>query len=268
MLSDRLFFRFLMKLFRVLGICSVRKTKMKDSYPIIFVLLAIVYIISILILVAIYKEEMFFQGTFISLATDTVQGLFPLIAHLIIVIDSQMKMKIHEEIINDMETIDLSLSKIESFKLREANNLIEMYFFRNIFFNVLLNFIEWKIIISTFENKPWFYQWISKHGSLMVLRFSDSQFLLQLVYLQSRFESLSKVMLLDQRQQMENDTHLRLIFAKKCYNMLLGVLKKVNHRFERSIFLTNLNNFLCITIDLYWNFSTLYFGGNRYWQGK
>lgn len=170
---------------------------------------------------------------------------------------------------NDMEAIDLSFSKFESVKLREANNFIELHFFRNIFFfNGLLNFIEWKITLSTFENKPWFYQWISKHGSLMVLRFSDSQFLLQLVYLQSRFESLSQVMLLDKSLQMENDTHLRMIYAKKCYNMLLGVLKKVNHRFENSIVVTNFNNFLCITIDLYWNFSTLYFGGNRYWQGE
>lgn len=168
-----------------------------------------------------------------------------------------------------MEAIDLSFSKFESVKLREANNFIELHFFRNIFFfNGLLNFIEWKITLSTFENKPWFYQWISKHGSLMVLRFSDSQFLLQLVYLQSRFESLSQVMLLDKSLQMENDTHLRMIYAKKCYNMLLGVLKKVNHRFENSIVVTNFNNFLCITIDLYWNFSTLYFGGNRYWQGE
>lgn len=225
---------------------------------------------SILTLVSIYEKNVFTQGSSLSKFVDVIQLVFPVTLHVIVIVEGFLKTKQDERIRNLIHHLEKEFAKqgvaLSPFNYKLKVNLIALSF--------VVQFVSLSVelyIIATITFSPdWMRHWLSRIFSFAFARLATFNFVLVVEYLSSRLSVVNSELLSLKRYSKANAIdssqdrylHQKLMFVKKSYRDLWRISDLHNERHSAFILGSMTSLFICLTIDFYWMYANLYYGGN------
>lgn len=268
----------IMRFFQLMGFFLVFINKKRRKWEFILIILALIYIlgtISLLTVCYVYRHYMFTFINQIGLIVDTTQIIMPITAHLVILIESIYYKEVFREICNNVYGVYCLKKEDLSPILKRV--LIE-YLVKLIVIQFFATSIEIGILIGIYNrgskritDLAWFNSRLSAQWSFFACRSNYLFFCfladiikavlicigedLKYISMASKSELKSK-----QLEKSIKCLYKKLDQNRKLYSVIWNVNMMMNRCFRWSLVLNLINNFLAITIAIYWNYRGFYVG--------
>lgn len=264
----------IMGYFKFCALCCYSKSKIIECCLMIWGIIHIVTLTAISVVVFLNYKSVFYVNDAVGAMTDILQWAVPVFSHFAIIIEAMSNRSLGIDIWRKFKEIETTLSTfnptIYQHKLRAI---------RNCFVKILLAqsvclFFEIYIISTVKNNREWLNHWYASLYSFVATR-SEHFFFILTVDEMKHVMNLISLELKNVRNSHKfkhltvfkgDSRHRRLVTLKKCYSRLWEISCIVEKYFGWSQFLNISTNFLCLTVNLYWNFVAIYFQSNPYWQ--
>lgn len=253
--------------FQALGVCPFLDAN-QSKFETILVLWSVLnfgILTAITYLAAYYEDEFFIDSNIIIVITQVIQIAAPLFAHYVIIFEALYSRSKRYNIWQSLNKIDDNLATLPPpyhRKLYAAT--IHRFLRKAISVQGFCTFLDVYVIISVYEIRDWSYHLYATIYTYIVCR-SVHLFYIWLVDLVSfRMQIIGEE--LQRLHWLHSDEQLkRLTLLKASYIELWHIANLMDDSFGWSE-LTNVGaNFICSSVNLYWNFMTFYYGTNRYY---
>lgn len=269
-------FTLLLHFFQYCGIFSVqleqRRRHPYNKFPndlllIIWCIINIQFIFLILYLMWWLRNESFHVTSTIGRTLDIVQVLTPILTHLMMLSETIYGRNQLIKIWNIIERLDINCSNLQ-IKTNGNQKLIKEFLIKCLIINLIGLLSETFIISSIYQtNFTWTKAFLFRLWSFNIVRQGTLQLVLyteligdRLNYINLELIHLSRI----SRNGFGKSTKKNLLWnslknVKEMHNLLWILLQNVNFRFGWSIVFNFINNFICITIGLYWVYARIRF---------
>lgn len=260
--------------FQFCALCFYSKSKILEYFLIFWGFVNIAMLLTISIVISVYYKDVFYINDAVGSMTDIMQLAVPIITHFVIIIESIRKRNMGMEILRQFENIEDALSTFNPSISELKRCSIRNYFIKIAITQGVCLFLEIYIISSIKNNREWLNHWYASLFSFSATRSEHLYFTLTVDSMKNVMNSINLEL-----KNIKNghkfrklivskgdSRHRRIITLKKCYNKLWEISCIVEKRFGWSQFLNISSNFLCLTVNLYWNFVAIYFQSNPNWK--
>lgn len=264
----------LMGYFKFCALCCYSRSKMVENCLIIWGITHIVVLIGLSIVVIIYYESVFYIDDGVGAITDISQWAVPVFTHFVIITQSIANKSLGVELWHKFKEIETFLSKFNPNIYQQRHRATQNYFIKMFITQVTCFSLEIFIIARIENNVEFRNHWYASLFSFAITR-TEHFFFVLMVDLMRHIMNMINSELIHIRNNHKfryliifkgDSRHKRLIVLKKCYNRLWEISYLVEKYFGWSQFLNVTANFLCLTVNLYWNFVAIYFQTNPYWK--
>lgn len=264
----------IMGYFKFFALCSHSKSKITEYFLLVWGIIHILVIVGISTVVIVYYEKVFYVNDGVGALTDFLQLAVPCFSHFIIIIESMSTKRMGVEIWCKFKEIENVLSTFNPNVNNQKKRAIRNYFIKIFTIQFICLFLEIFIMSNIGNNIEWSNHWFASIYSFVVTRSEHFFFILIVDMMRHTMNSInSELINIKSSHKFRHVTvfggdsrHKRLIVLKKCYNRLWEISCLVERCFGWSQFLNITSNFLCLTVNLYWNFMAIYFQSNPHWK--
>lgn len=245
-------------LFKVFALCLTNGTENSKSQRFLQAICGIYIIFTICMLVfqLLVRNAIYYNYEIVGQICDIVPGMLPTLTHLLILMQSFSKVKVHRKLNKTIKSIRVLLADIlkvgsqnESF-LRK--NLINYFLALN-----GICMLSEIIIISIPKERKWTYNIIVKTFPLIVNRLSDFQFLFYVIQIKFAIRMINQKL----GKARGLTRHLKIKRIKLVLNKIWRTSDLLNMRFGFSLLWTVTTNFLVLLTSCYWISYKFYSGG-------
>lgn len=246
-------------LFRFTGLSKASNSNNKCFWTINVV--SIVIIVVLLSVCYVEREEIYHTGSFIGFFLDVIQVVLPIVGHLTIILEAIFKHNIDESMRDVMTDIEIITEKF-TFRSLVVNRDLRTKFFWIWF--IFIGFILFTVIPEFWVfGSGWrpFPGWIES----IAIRFWSNQiqkinliyFLALMVFIQNTIYMCRKEL-----KHGSDDFQKRIDTVKKCLILHFHLEGLIQKRFSWSLVLFIINDFISMTIGLYFIITRIYYGGS------
>lgn len=222
---------------------------------------------NLLIISFIYieQDETFHTSSTIGKILDIIQVLASILTHLVMVVESVAKKNVEIEMWNTIGELDVDFTRLQT---RITNRkMIQSFLIKFGIVHVVGVMAEVFIVASLYKtNLPWTRSWIFRLWSLLVVRLGNSQliFFTEVMSHHMRIIINELELIAETTQKLSTIKSVVLTkqinLLKRIYNRIYKISFLVNQRLGWSTLTNFSNNFIVITIGLYWIYSRIHFG--------
>lgn len=264
----------IMGYFKLFALCCYSKSKIVEYFLIFWGIIHIGILIGISIVVIVNYKSVFYMNDAVGAITDILQFAVPVFSHFTIIIQSILKRSVAVNIWRKFKEIENFLSTFNPSIHQQKRRAIKTYFIKILIAQSTCLFLEIFIISSIKNNLEWRNHWYASLFTFAATRSEHFFFTLtvdrmrHIIHLiNMELENIRSSHKFKHLIVVKGDSrHKRLVTLKKCYNILWEISSLVEECFGWSQFLNITSNFLCLTVNLYWNFVAIYFQSNPYWK--
>lgn len=254
--------------FQFFGIGSSQKTS-HQLLPAIWSTINIAILLTIIAsIVWLYHKDIFYDDDAIGAITDIIQMAIPFLAHYTLIAESIRTDRKRLKIRSIFERFDRNTSKYLQLNVKRSVRVgVRRYFVKALLTQSLCLITEIRIMSSISANKEWSNHWYASFFTFNACRCGHFQFIYFVDLLKIRMNIISMELgeLMNGRRQ-PHCVQNKLTVLKAEYGGLWLAAELVNESFGWSA-LTNVTaNFICLSVNLYWNYAAIYFGSNPYWM--
>lgn len=264
----------IMGYFKFCALCCYSKSKICEYFLIFWGFVHIGILIGISVVTILNYKSIFYIYDAVGAMTDISQLAAPVFSHFVIIIESIWNRSLGVEIWCKFQEIENALSTFNPHIYEQKQRAIRNYFVKILTTQCICLFLEIYIMSSITNNLEWRNHWFASLFSFVVTRSEHFFFTLTVDRMRYIMNLISSELInirnghkFRHLKVFKGDSrHKRLITLKKCYNRLWEISCSVEKCFGWSQFLNIFSNFLCLTVNLYWNFVAIYFQSNPYWK--
>lgn len=222
-------------------------------------------------LVVYYYKYIFFDSDAIGALTDVMQLAAPFCAHYIIIIESLYTKSKRLHVWQLMNQVDYSLTatlKINTSKMVRLG--MKRYFIKAMLTQVICIATEIRIMAYIYPNLEWSRLWYAKFFTFSACRSNHLFYIFFVDMVKIRMEIIGEALLNLNRLWFvggnSGKLQLRqLAVLKEAYTKLWNASQIIDIVFGWSVLINVTANFVCLSVNLYWNYAAMYFGSNPYW---
>lgn len=263
----------IMGYFKFCALCFYSESKVAEYLLTIWGIIHIAIIAGISVVVMLYYKSVFYVNDAIGAMTDILQWAVPAISHFTIIVEAMSKRTLGMSIWRKFKEIENSLSTFNPTIYQQKQRAIQSSFIKIFVTQAICLFFEIFIISSIKNNVEWRNHWYASLFSFVATRSVHFFFIFtvdKMKYAMKLINSeLTKIRISHKFRHLKvfkgDSRHKRLVILKKCYSQLWEISCNVEKYFGWSQFLNISTNFLCLTVNLYWNFVAIYFQSNPNW---
>lgn len=207
-------------------------------------------------LTAYFAEDIFIISDMVSGFTDVIQWLLPVLSQFIAIFESMLTDRVRHQFWQRISYMDTHLLNTSSKRLRCA---INHYIYKAVALLVITISIEVFIIVRIATNASWrrhffvsLYTYIVCRSQVLFCVYFIDMLKCRTVMLKNRLNDLK-----DAEKHANSLNQMRCY--KQCYGVMWQCLQDINKAFGWSLLLTVISYFVCISVGLYWGFTTVYF---------
>lgn len=252
--------------FKVIGVCPFLDAK-QSKFETILVLWSFLnfgFLTAITYLSVYFKDEFFTDANIIILITQVIQIAAPVFSHYVIILEALYSRSKRYNIWQSFNKIDESLATFPPpYHRRLYATSIHRFLRKAISVQVLCLFFDVHVIISVYQIHDWSYHLYATTYSYIVCRSVHLFYILLVDLVSFRMEIIGEE--LQRLHWLDSDEQLkRLTLLQAVYFELWHIVNLMDDSFGWSE-LTNVGaNFICSSVNLYWNFMSFYYGTNQY----
>ncbi len=264
----------IMGYFKFFALCCYSQSKIMEYFLIFWAIVHVAMLSAISIVITVYYKDVFYVDDTVGAMTDILQLAVPLVSHFVIIVETILKRSQGVDVLRKLREIENSLAtfnaNVPELKRRSTWN----YFIKISITQSICFLFEIYIICSIKNNREWLNHWYASLFSFAATRSEHFYFTLtvdsmkhELNLINLELQNIRNGHKFSQLKIFKGDSrHRRIVTLKKCYNTLWEISFIVEKRFGWSQFFNITSNFLCLTVNLYWNFVAIYFQSNPNWK--
>lgn len=268
----------IIRFYRLIGLCPFLDTTKATRLHASICLLNIVIMIILSIGVTYFAKYIFFISDAIGNLTDTMQVAAPFFAHFIILMEALLSRTKRQKLWQTFINIDQNLSTLLNINVDCMTKMAIRKYFRKALSTLLIcAAIELRIMTYITNNKNWRANWYVSIYTKVVCRSFHLFYIFFVDMVKARMEIISaelyrfnevNLCVLRAKNGIENRDHLRrLKVLRNAHGDLWYAINLMKKSFGWSQLANVVSNFLCSSINLYWNYAAIYyFGSNPYWR--
>lgn len=263
--------------FQIFAVCAFNPLKsiLRDRLLIGWCIINFLIITTISILVVYYYKYIFFDNDAIGALTDVMQLAAPFFAHYIIIMESLYTKSKRLHIWQIFNQVDFSLTaalKINTTKIVRLG--MKRYLIKALLTQLICIGTEVRIMVYIYPNLEWSRLWYAKFYTFNACRSNHLFYIFFVDMVKIRMEIIGDALLNLNRLRFLGGSsgdggklQLRqLAVLKDAYTKLWNASQLVDVVFGWSVLINVAANFVCLSVNLYWNYAALYFGSNPYWM--
>lgn len=268
----------IIRFYQLIGLCPFLVTTSSKATRLhaIIGLLNIAILIILSIGVTYYAKYIFFSTDAIGYLTDTMQVAAPFFAHFVILVEALLSRTTRPKLWQTFINIDQKLSTLLHINVNCMTKLaIRQYFRKAVSTLLICAVIELRIMIYITQNEKWSGNWYVSIYTKVVCRSFHLFYIFFVDMVKARMEIISAELYrlnqinlcfrgygIGNRNQMR-----RLKVLRNAHGDLWQAINLMKKSFGWSQLANVVSNFLCSSINLYWNYAAMYyFGSNPYWR--
>lgn len=250
--------------FRFLGLTEANNSKKQWFWLINVISVAI--IVALITICYMEKDKIYHVGSFIGLLLDIIQVVLPLICHLTLILEAIIKQNVDKSLRELMKNIDTSTNSFSFRNLSICNDnskkYIQMWFVTTgfILFTILPEF--WVFGSGWRPFPKWIESIAIRFLSKQIQKINLMYFLTLMVFIQNTM-CLCREELKHGCDAFEN----RIDNVKNCLIQHFQLEELIRNRFSWSLILFIINDFISLTIGLYFIITRIYYGGSDHLIG-
>lgn len=261
--------------FQLFAVCAFipRKSTIIERLLIGWCIINVLILTTISILVVYYYKYIFFDNDAIGALTDVMQLAAPFFAHYIIIMESVYTKSKRLHIWQILNQVDSSLTttlKINTPKMVRLG--MKRYFIKAMLTQLICIVTEVRIMAYIYPNLEWSRLWYVKFYTVNACRSSHLFYIFFVDMVKIRMEIIGEALLNLNRLRFVGGygggklQMRQLAMLKEAYTKLWYASQEVDVVFGWSVLINVTANFVCLSVNLYWNYAALYFGSNPYWM--
>lgn len=247
-------------------------SKVLKFWVIIGSVLHLLFTTGILVLCAIYEKMVFTQVDPLATFVDVMQFLFPLWIHMMVIVEAFMKSRLDEKVEKLVEKVERDFQE-KGIDLTPSDSVFKRRFFvRSVIFQGVSLLVEIYIIATITSNPDWLRAWLARIFSYAYTRLAISHCFFILGYVSTRLSVINAELL--SLGEYSKINHLnavydpvlfkKLMFLKGIYRDLWRICDLHTERHSFFIIGSITSFIICLTVDFYWMYANLYYGGNPF----
>lgn len=260
--------------FQLFAVCAFipRKSTIIERLLIGWCIINVLILSTISIVVVYYYKYIFFDNDAIGAITDVMQLAAPFFAHYIIIMESLYTRSKRLHIWQILNKVDLSLTatlKINTTRIIRLG--MKRFFIKALLTQLICIVTEVRIMAYIYPNLEWSRMWYAKFYTSNTCRSGHLFYIFFVDMVKIRMEIIGEALFNLNRLRFlggsSGKLQLRqLTVLKEAYTKLWNASQVVDVVFGWSVLINVTANFLCLSVNLYWNYAALYFGSNPYWM--
>lgn len=247
--------------FKLCGIChfshytQATPVRMKRWF-LIWTLLHICVLTTIVVFTISHIDHIFIMSDMVSAFTDIIQWALPVLSQYITIVESLLTERLRHRFWQHILYMDTHLLNTSSRRLQCSLNRYIRKAIAMLVTTVSIEvFIIWRIALNSAWRRHFFV-------SLYTFIICRSQVLFCVYFIDML--KCRTAMMKDRLNEMQSaGKHVNALNMmrcyKQCYGMMWQCLQDINKAFGWSLLLTVISCFVCISVGMYWGFTTLYF---------
>lgn len=258
--------------FQAIGLCPslIPITPANDSILLAVIVLNVTGLTVATILMYIYAPLIFYinETDIIGSLTDIIQTAGIYLAHFVMLAETVCTNRMRKRMWQLYQRIDHRLSVQLGIDLRaEYKRAMRWFAWKAFAVHGGCFAIEMRVMLYVTENEPWSRHWYFSIYTMIVCRSMHLFYMLFVDMLRLRMDIVSKQLeVLGGRELNIVEQQQRLALLKKSYNRLWMISEMMRQSFGWSVLMNVTANFICSAVNLYWNYTALYFGTNPWWK--
>lgn len=226
-------------------------------------------------------KQIFFIVDTLNTTVDVIQVAAPFITHYIILLESLLTRSLRQKIVHRMNEFDRLFPHALILITRQVQHARYIGKFAGT--QLLSIFVEIYIMSRISANKLWSRHWYVSIFVVIVCRSQHLLYVYHMDIIQCRLQmiinelrSVNVLSRLDDGEEGDGGSggamfncglYVRIKRTKIAFNRLWEMNQFIEMAYGWSIFANILSNFICLTVNLYWNYvSLLYIQSNAYWK--
>lgn len=259
--------RIILSFFQLSGLCTFTDPRNSKSERILFVwtVLHMFALASISTYVIRNPSSIFTDNDAIGRITDVFQLACPFFAHFIVLAEAIRTKSTRCAIWRQLNDIDVRMRKIMQIPVSRIHRKCRIRYLTKVVGAHLLCIVtEIRIMSYIGENVIWSNLWLASIYTLVTVRSHHFYFIWFVDELKWRIElnceELGKCEMFTDQKQL-----LRIGCVRENHCQMWLVSEWMNEAFGWALLTTITANFVCLSVNLYWNYAALYFRSNRFW---
>ena len=248
-----------------------------DKYFFCLTIIYLFYLFCVCLVTFYYAEKFFFLSDAASLFTDIIQLFAPILSHVIMLFESIVFRKNHKIIWNNFCLVDRYLQSYNN------DNIVKIidksyinYIIKLILTMLVCTFVEIKIMTAIIANKEWSRHWFASIFTFIMTRAFHLFYTFYVDIITVRLQILNNELLIIGENSLIIGNHLQnnkeklytqLKSLKNIYTILWENCVMLNDCFGWSQLANITANFICLTVDFYWIYASLYYQTNVFGTG-
>lgn len=219
-----------------------------------------------------FAGKIFFIVDTLGTVADVIQVAAPLLTHYIIIVESLCTRRIRLKILDRMAEVDKLYPSLIIARAKQIQ--IRRYFNKLVVTQALCIFFELCIMHGISGNELWTRHW---YVSIYVFNICRSQHLFYVYYVDlvkcrldvvaGELKNVGSLLHSDDVCVSTVKLYGQIKQAKKAYSSIWEMVQFIEMAFGWSMFSNIISNFICLTVNLYWNYaSLLYIKSNIFWK--
>lgn len=270
----------IIRFYQLIGLCPILtpNSSVATRLHATICLLNIVIMIVLSIGVTYYAKYIFFSNDAIGYLTDTMQVAAPFFAHFLILVEALLSRTMRQKLWQTFVNIDQNLSTLLHINVDFMTKLgARKYILKALSTLLICAAIELRIMIYITQNKEWSGNWYVSIYTKVVCRSFHLFYIFFVDMVKVRMEIISaelyrfnnfNLCAMGARNRTgKRDQLRRLKVLRNAHGDLWKAINLMKNSFGWSQLANVVSNFLCSSINLYWNYAAMYyFGSNVYWR--
>lgn len=265
--------------FQAIGLSSAPSSSAtsNDRLLLIVIIFNAVALIIASIIMYVYAPLIFYinDTDIIGSLTDIIQIAGIYAAHYVMLIESRFTNRMRKNIWKSYERIDRRLSVILKIDINsERKRAMRSYAWKALAIHGGCFAIEVRVMTYVTENEPWSRHWYLSIYTMIVCRSMHLFYMLFVDMLRLRMDIIANELKKLSggmcgggfTTNVDIEQTIRLALLKETHNSLWMISEGMRKSFGWSELMNITANFVCSAINLYWNYTALYFGTNPWWR--
>lgn len=279
--------------FQLLGVynLTVKPNASRECCLICWTWIHIILLITLSCGICFYARQIFFIVDTLGTSADIIQVAAPFLTHYIILMESILTRHIRRKVVHRLNEAD-KLFPLPLVLITKQSHA-QRYFRKLLIAQALSLFFEICIMNGISAIELWSRHWYASIFGFIVCRSQHLFYVYHVDLVHSRLQLISNELqsvsllnktiertnigyvddvgvVVDDNKEMFLSTYClynRIKRAKIAYNRIWEMVQFIEMAFGWSMFANITSNFICLTVNLYWNYaSLLYIQSNTYWK--
>lgn len=252
---------------------AVKRGRLHERFLIFWTWMQFVFLIGLSIGVIYYANRIVFIVDTLGTSADVIQIIAPFLTHYIIIAESLLTRQIRYQIVYQLEEVDKLFPRP---LVLIAEQVHSQRYFRKLWMAQTLSLLfECLIINGISAIELWSRHWRISIFVVIVCRSQHLFYVYHVDSVKSRLKliinELNSVCTIirsgDATGAPLYSVYDRIQRSKYAYNRIWEMVQCIETAFGWSMFANIISNFICLTVNLYWNYaSILYIESNPYWK--